>query len=559
MEFSQNSEYSRYVGTGHFASNTPRQTLDHQALTRSSRKHILGRLLLSSVVGLTLCVSSLTAQAADTYWPGTERRFAPSIWLGKFMPHWSVSRMNKHWKEWARPYYADWIDPSRGEKMGMWFPAARMKYFYADEDRRPNNPKDPDDPGYDWDWIDRALKSDAVKKDGATINIRLKLEGSGFPDWFEAAGYTIIPDGEDSQVVNWKKSRAAKEMKDFITAFAKRYNRNKHIYTISIDEESGFYRNKTIVAAKADFVKHVAKEFDRVMVVVFQHMDVQKALMGVPGVGWGISDPKLFRKPCGSSKRNFGYKGKPLCDCKKGSYWAALQHNIAIADIPSCSGRNLMAVISSETNGFKIEGSSGSGDTRNPWGQRLPASHEMLRKANLTPAIYAWYHSYKPRGDKKSSNLGYPGSQDPAGIIPAHVIILRPGAGGSKPADWDRAFSTFGKAGTNAILWPPKGFRDKNVSPRVFETPKDFSAYRVYRDTIKLHWKNVGGEKGYSVQWRKKGQDEWQRIKIDRNITKLKHRKLDRETEYQYRIRADRSESKGGDSDWSSIITVKTR
>ncbi|MCP4408287.1 MAG: fibronectin type III domain-containing protein [Gammaproteobacteria bacterium] len=497
----------------------------------------------------------------------------------------SISKMNSHWAKWAGPYYSDWIDPSRGEKMGIWFPAAGWKFFYVDEDRRPINPKDPNDPNYDWGFVERALASDAVKRDGATVNIRLDLEGKGmFPDWYKAAGYTTIPAGKHKSIVNWGNPHAVQELKDFITAFAKRYNDNKHLYTIAISEQGGSSKTKNAATIKVGVIKHIAKNFDHMMLSVFQNVGTWKDLKGIPGIGRGIADAKPFFGSCGSSGRNYGDGGKPLCDCNAGGMWGLSQHNTSVTDVPSCSGIDTFSVVSGEPNGFKVVGDSGS--TPNPFGRQLPFSGEQLPESDLTPAVYAWYHGYKPRGNKKSSGLGFLGTTDPAGINPSHVIILSGKTQGAKPADWDRAFSTFGKAGTNAILWPPANFSPSSKpnpkpiprpepeplpepepeplpepepeSKADFGTPDNFSATPLRR-RAKLSWDDVEGERLYRIKWRKGSKGKWKVIRVDANKTSFVHKGLKSRSTYEYRIRADRSSRKGGNSNWSSINSVTIR
>ncbi|MEN8131277.1 MAG: hypothetical protein ABFS45_14000, partial [Pseudomonadota bacterium] len=482
----------------------------------------------------------------------------------------SVSQMNTLWEKWAGPYYSDWIDPSRGEKMGMWFHTTDLKIFYVDSNRRPANPKDPNDPNYDWGFIKRAIESVAVKRDGATINIRLDLEGSGaFPNWFEGAGYTIVPPGKHKDIIDWGNPQAVQEMKDFITAFAKKYNGNKHIYTIAVPEQSGSGRSST--ATKVDFFKHIAKKFDRVMLAVFQNSGTWDALKGIPGIGRGVADAKPFVGSCGSSGRNYGDGGKPLCDCESGGMWGISQHNTSVAGVPSCSGIDTFTIVSAEPNGFKIVGDSGS--TPNPFGQRLPFSGEQLPESNITPAIYAWYHGYKPRGNRKSSGLGFIGAEDPAGINPAHVIILSRGTKGAKPADWDRGFSTFGKAGTNSILWPPANFSpssepktepetepktEPKTEPNVdFGTPANLKAVYVSSDQIDLQWADVEGETTYALICRSGGVRVF-RLVLDANANGYSHFGLSPETTYTYRIRANRPAEQGGNSEWSEWIRVTT-
>ncbi len=320
MKLLHHSTYASTHRNRPLAPNTNHRFTATQTLSPSSKKELPSRFLLLFIAVVILCLPSL--HAAESYWPSTERRFAPSIWVDGFHPTMSISKMNSHWAKWAGPYYSDWIDPSRGEKMGIWFPAAGWKFFYVDEDRRPINPKDPNDPNYDWGFVERALASDAVKRDGATVNIRLDLEGKGmFPDWYKAAGYTTIPAGKHKSIVNWGNPHAVQELKDFITAFAKRYNDNKHLYTIAISEQGGSSKTKNAATIKVGVIKHIAKNFDHMMLSVFQNTGTWKELKGIPGIGRGISDAKPFFGSCGSSGHNYGDGGNPLCDCNAGGMW----------------------------------------------------------------------------------------------------------------------------------------------------------------------------------------------------------------------------------------------
>ncbi len=93
----------------------------------------------------------------------------------------------------------------------------------------------------------------------------------------------------------------------------------------------------------------------------------------------------------------------------------------------------------------------------------------------------------------------------------------------------------------------------------IFGTPENFDTTQVKRRSISLSWEDVSGERRYTIQWRKGSKGRWRRMKVGADITTLTHKKLRPRTKYQYRIRADRAKSEGGNSDWSTIISVKTR
>ena len=89
--------------------------------------------------------------------------------------------------------------------------------------------------------------------------------------------------------------------------------------------------------------------------------------------------------------------------------------------------------------------------------------------------------------------------------------------------------------------------------------PKNFFSSQVTKRRITLNWDDVDGEDGFTIQWKNGKRRRWREIRLEADITSYKHKKLRRDTLYRYRIRTDRPDYAGGNSEWSSIISVITR
>ncbi|MCP4408175.1 MAG: hypothetical protein GY807_10525 [Gammaproteobacteria bacterium] len=99
---------------------------------------------------------------------------------------------------------------------------------------------------------------------------------------------------------------------------------------------------------------------------------------------------------------------------------------------------------------------------------------------------------------------------------------------------------------------------EPRVKPKEFDTPDNFTSTQVARKKITLSWEDVDGEDVYIIQWRRGSRGSWKRIRVGADTTSYIHKKLKPRTLYEYRIRAHRSKNAGGNSDWSTIVSVKT-
>lgn len=400
---------------------------------------------------------------AETVFPGTTRRFSPTILLtgqGGTTP----SGWNSIWNQWVEPYYNDWIDPTEGVKMGLYHPAYALKNFYVGS-VVPSNPSNPNDPAYDWSHFDAQLGSSPIAQGKAKFHFMLDVEGSTIPAWMAAAGYVHQASPEQKEVIDFSNAGLVSAMQGFWSAFAARYNDDIRVYTILIDEDNskGGVDENAFQNGKITVYTHCSTVCSKIQVIVTMNPVIIEDLCVDTQIGPGQSDIKMFGFDCGPT--NFPPPGGYSCTLE--THRACERHNSVLSSPPRAARPVCLLSIS---NGYRIIGGADGyspPSLTNPWGELLPTPLEPPANSdtNVTPAIYAWYISGEPRGSNKDSGLGQAGN-DPIGIIPSNYFCITTTGlrhANETPADWDRALSIFGASGTKAVPAIPVGFDPTGV------------------------------------------------------------------------------------------------
>lgn len=385
----------------------------------------------------------------ETYFPGTQRRFAPSIVMA--VSGGSRARLiEDEWNTWMEPYYRDWLDPAERTKAGIYQAGLALKRFYKGN-TKPINLEDPNDPSYDWTYFDSILNVKPIKEGRAKLHWMMDVEGSTIPQWMHSAGLVHQFNGE-KEVIDFQKDELVEAMKGFWTAYGKRYDNDDRIYTILIDEDqyNGGVNVNVWNNNKIEVYSYIPKVVRKHTIIITWNRAIIDFLVENHELGAGTSDIKMFIGSCGT-KGNF-----PIADCNAPVYGTMQNFNSAAKN--PVSGKRVPIWGSSASNGYFIKGSGKAWYppiVLNPWGEALPTPREkpINSLTNITPSIYAWYVSGPPRSEQSDSMLGQD-APDPAGIIPSNFVVLSPGGKrheGQTPQDWDLAFRRFGAEGTKAI------------------------------------------------------------------------------------------------------------
>lgn len=443
-------EWAQTVGTQVVLSNKWDSTTTFTAPSEEGRLEF--RLTAKDSYGATgsdavsISVNKDSIVIGETYFPGTIRRFAPTILLVG-AGNGTVRSYEKIWNKWAEPYYKDWLDPKEKTRMGIYQPGFPLKSFYKGSSA-PKDYSNPNDPAYDWKKFDAFLNMDPIKKGKAKFHWMLDVEGSTLPQWMHNRGLIHHPPGGHKLVIDFQKEELVQAMMGFWEAYAKRYDDDERIYSIFIDEdqEHGGVNRNLWLANKKRVYAYIPKVVKKHWVyLTYFNRDIIGDLVEDYEIGSGTSDLKMFRKGCGSTT-NYPQPGG--YDCTSGQLKSMQKHYNA---------RPIAAL--SISNGYKINGGNNKGwnppKLQNPWGVGLPTSKEKPANGNtnVTPAIYAWYISGEPRSNKDDSKLGQAG-RDPAGIIPSNFFCITTSGMRHKnetPADWNRALRLFGAQGTKAV------------------------------------------------------------------------------------------------------------
>jgi hypothetical protein len=411
---------------------------------------------LAVVAGVAMEAHAEAASRAGVY-PGTQRRFLPG-----FVYHVNAKNVTDFEKA-ARevlPYKTKWLNPN--ERTGLFVSTlANWRQFYVDGNVKPKNPTDPNDQAYTWKTLDDILNSSLIAPDKIDgISLRLltgNSETRSHPQWAVTEGNVwTCPANKIEYPLFWNNDwQLMKDLKDFLTAFGKRYKDNPRLHILQFPEniwatnackkQMGHSANKCSREV-AERCVHAAKVMPNTIILTGGIGDTTgggaASIVDLVAnqVGGFMPDPRFFRK-------NNGTKLWPEVTCDWSYGW--MQKNAVKVPMGYAT----------EPNGWWSDGFKGA---PNPFGYKAGENPPMV--GTIGAQIALWYVSGEPRGPIKDSKLGQAGD-DPGGIIPSSWFYFNsyPWSKKKYPSleDWDAAFQTFawgqGK-GTNAFPYVPPGF-----------------------------------------------------------------------------------------------------
>jgi hypothetical protein len=407
-----------------------------------------------------IAVNERTSTKGETYYPGTQRRFAPSIVMAVSGGS-SKKSIENRWNKWMEPYYRDWLDPAEKTKPGIYHAALALSRFYKGNSK-PKNPEDPNDPAYDWSYFDSMLDVKPIKEGRAKFHWMMDVEGSTIPQWMRSAKLVHQVSGQ-KEVIDYQKDQLVKAMKEFWTAYGKRYDNDDRVYTILIDEDQskGGINVKLWDRNKTEVYSYIPKVVKKQTIIITWNTQIIDNLVENHELGAGSSDIRMFTDSCGA-KGNF-----PITDCNHAVFGTMQKFNSTAMN--PVGGKRVPIWGSSASYGYRILGSKKAWNppnVSNPWGEALPTSREKPKNSitNITPSMYTWYISGSPRSKQSDSKLGQNGA-DPAGIIPSNFVVVTLDGQrheGETIQDWNLALRRFGAQGTKAVPalpydWPYRG------------------------------------------------------------------------------------------------------
>lgn len=413
---------------------------------------------LAAMLAASLGVAC-AAQTEPTF-PGTGIRFYPGFYFST-EGH-SPKAVNQEWVRHVEPNKTRWR--TKGTYLGIFFNLP-WNEFYRDTRVRPKDPTNPDDPAYDWSAIDDVLNGCPFLNNGEgklAFRIDDRRGKDNPPLWFREPPHNGVylasgKNGMGKQVNYWitayHRKSAVNEYAAFLTAVGKRYNADKRIAFIALEETvqfkslppdwkaprgggtGGFSQMPawTEGVAQRDIALKTAAPHLTVIDYGLHSSHIPRTLPHK--VGAGCPDPYMFS---GSA----GRKGYPAVDCnEKQRHWVAQKHRDLIPTL-----------MSSELGGWRVLSDSWPTITT-PWGK--PGT------SGVDPAKFLWYHGGPPKATAplNDSKLGQAGP-DPGGPIPVSmiVILIRRDSSNRTYENWKIALDTFGPSGTFACPYFPAGY-----------------------------------------------------------------------------------------------------
>ena len=417
------------------------------------------------------CPDASASQNNQTgVFPGTHLRFHPGFILSSSHNE-SLSSIESRWQQ---------LFTSEGNRKYNYRPKGvyggirrnlSWKLFYKDENIRPANPKDHTDPAYDWTPIDSTFEINAVKNEGALVDLYIRdiANGSFHPKWLEMAPYNGVmstggphggrlspkyyrfegPDLRGKQTdtkypIVEEFIHFHKALHDHLVAAGK----IEQVMLIEVEEtfrpksdiqpddwnEEDFYhgsglRNSGITAVWAQ--SQIAVLIKSVTTGSQKGVDIRWLYAHNPLHGIAYPDMKLNGTNNISSANRFAdpQTGKSL--------------------------ENLRPLAQSTENNGQRDYTYFAPNIPNPWGY----SNESVPQ---TASHVLWALSGLPKGTAKDSKLGRTGD-DPPGLMPIHHIVIdfeRAWHSNSPSVEeWHEAIDTFGPPGTFAFPYLPPGYQ----------------------------------------------------------------------------------------------------
>ena len=341
--------------------------------------------------------------------------------------------------------------------------------FYHNPKVRPNNPEDHTDPAYNWEPIDSVFRINAVKNEGAMIDIWVRDIGDGIfqPKWLELAPYngvmsTLGPGGGRKAPKYYRYNTpdlrgvttdANYPIVEEFLAFHKAL-RNHLIAKNYIDKVMMIEMEETFTA-KGDYIPADWNKVNfyhgsglRNSGVAAIWAEVQIAVL-VKSVFTG-SGPDIRMQYANNPIHGASYPDMKFNGTNK------LEVASRFSDpITGKTQEDIRPLAQSTENNGQRDYTYFSADVPNPWGYRNVSKPQ-------TASHILWALSGPPTAQNKDSGLGHLGD-DPQGLFPVHHIMIdfdRPRHRNSPtPEEWHKAIDTFGPPGTGAFPYLPVGYQ----------------------------------------------------------------------------------------------------
>ena len=384
--------------------------------------------------------------------PGTNLRFYPGfvVWATE---NESLSEIESRWQALFSTSQNRKASYRPAGIYGGIYSHMAWRRYYTDPKVRPANPRDHNDPAYDWRNLDAIFSLNAVQNDGALVVIRIDDIGWRLsrraPDWianspFNGVFFTFGTDSRETP--KYYRSDIVKEYADFHRAL-----HDHLVSTGNIDKVMYLEVTEMFVAANAvtpldysftDF-SHGVGSRNKLVAKIWEESQIHVNVNSFVGPSRNIL---------------WGYLNNPIVGMSFPDMKMSGTDNISGADrFSSPDGTNqkdkrpLVQIL--EANGHRAN-THFAANIPNPWGY----SNESRPQ---TPSHILWALSGPPKGVNKDSGLGRPGD-DPPGVMPVHTVVMDWGRAWQEHSpsleEWHVAIDTFGPPGTFAFPYLPKGY-----------------------------------------------------------------------------------------------------
>ncbi|MBN1673490.1 MAG: hypothetical protein JXR37_20765 [Kiritimatiellae bacterium] len=456
------------------------------------RRRYRGMAAETAVCLLALATACAAGGNGQTYLPwtaGTPQpvRFAPALAL-HVNAHSRTKNpgevAQKQYEEWVAAGAWDWVNTARRHWLMLYCPLYNWQSFYADEQVRPQEPSNPDDPGYSWRMMDEFLNMDAVQKDGAKWLIRINWQhwGMGTPQWLMngqgavnnedngLGGGMLFPDAvkRNEGLPAFQRLYVQKEFRYFAEAFGKRYRDRTELGGIIFDEIQ-LETNRLVQASDFDRDAYLrghdnamldfAKSVPNTAICIYQVWANTRKEQLAPGVniGFGCADARLWVATLAATGP--WYPDSAPASTGNSYYTSAMVYNYA-AKKPHGGSRHFW-VVGSEANGWKQRDRipEACGGSQNILGH---AAGTYKKCHEIEPDDFMQYHACVPRNPG-----GYPGLNSVPGIVHASWLIITDStksgrcSSGEMPRTkdkWAEAFRKLGPQGLDCVVEEPFGW-----------------------------------------------------------------------------------------------------
>lgn len=349
-----------------------------------------------------------------------------------------------------------WLDSAENTRWYIYFNKINWRSFYVSKgDVEPSNPTNPNDPLYDWSPIDQYLDNLSMINDPnvlAAMAISLNSEGnSAWPKFLDSEGLICSQGstGNPRLVVNWARPALVQHFKNFMTAFAARYNNDSRFGWIRISEDNKCADETTSdwESGRADGVRFAHNVFTNKMIFLAQANQAWPLLSDV-AVGAALADMKPFFGSCGSGGEPYDGTNP---DCTAGDFYGNAQRHAGIVASPP-GGIARATHIDDDPNGWRVQGSYGSPTgCWSPLGCLPNTSYDTDGPSatyNMDAHVYLWYGSTRQRNLSVSDVFGTNNIIN-WGVIPNMLPTI--GSDRVSVANWRTALDIFAANGRKMV------------------------------------------------------------------------------------------------------------